>query len=271
MSFELERTVGNDRLNRMSLFKKVLSYHNWRGLKGLILNSVDPIEMLARYYWKKGSYPFIARLRTPIGEIELELYSRDDLVTVHEIFFRQDYYVAGMQATRLRTAVDFGANIGVASAYFLTRNTEAKVYSYEPVPANVARTRKNLAFFSARVELNECAVGNHDGIVGFGVEPTGRYGGIGLSHVTQIEVPCRHGERELKRILQQNERIDMLKLDIEDMEIPVIKSLAPQTLGAIGCIVAECDGNEVSLPGFAYEQYLSVARFTASDPLRPHH
>jgi FkbM family methyltransferase len=246
-----------------TLTRKVLSPHNWRGFKGLLRTAIDPVGVIRRYYLHQGNYPYMVRLRTPIGIVGLEMQSRDDFITVHEIFFREDYRLTKAQAQRLRVAVDFGTNIGVASAYFLTRNAEARVYSYEPVPRNIERARKNLAPFAARLEFNECAVGVAEGDVSFGVEGSGRYGGVGIGHTAQITVPCRRGESELRRILHQHRRIDALKLDIEGMEVPILRSLPPETLDAIGCIVAECDGQEVSLPNFAYGQYLSIARFTA--------
>jgi FkbM family methyltransferase len=246
-----------------TLTRKLLSPPNWRGFKGLLRIAVDPVGVIRRYYLRQGIYPYMVRLRTPIGIIGLEMRSRDDFVTVHEIFFREDYRLSKAEAQRLRVAVDFGTNIGVASAYFLTRNAEARVYSYEPVPSNIERARKNLAPFAARLEFNECAVGVEEGNVGFGVERSGRYGGIGVSHTAQIMVPCRRGESELWRILRQHPRIDALKLDIEGMEVPVIRSLPAEILDAIGCIVAECDGQEVSLPNFSYSQYLSIAHFTS--------
>jgi FkbM family methyltransferase len=256
----LHLTLGSQ---MATLIGKVLSPHNWRGFNGLLRTAVDPVAVIRRYYLRQGSYPYIVRLRTPIGVTGLEMQSRDDFITVHEIFFREDYRLSKAQAQRLRVAVDFGTNIGVASAYFLTRNAEARVYSYEPVPRNIERARKNLAPFAARLEFNECAVGVEEGDVSFGVEGSGRYGGIGVSHAAQITVPCRRGESELQRILRQHPRIDALKLDIEGMEVPIIKSLPPEMLDVIGCIVAECDGREVSLPNFSYGQYLSIARFTA--------
>jgi len=224
--------------------------------------ALDPLDVFRRYYLHQGSYPYTVRLRTPIGTLALELHSWHDFITVHEVFFRQDYRLSRTEAERLRVAVDFGTNIGVISAYFLTRNPEVQVYSYEPVPRIAALARKNLAPFVTRLEFNECAVGIEDGTVSFGIENSGRYGGIGISHAEHIEVQCRRGESELKRVLRQHPQIDVLKLDIEGMEVPIIESLTPPVLEAIGCIIAECDGQEVSLPKFDYGQYLSVARFT---------
>jgi len=180
---------------------------------------------------------------------------------MHEVFFRGDYGITGECAERLRVAVDFGANIGIATAYFVTRNGEVRVYSYEPVPTNMDRARKNLATFVDRVELNECAVGTKEGTMSFGIEESGRYGGIGVPHAEQIQIPCHRGDVELGRILQLHDSIDVLKVDIEGMETPLLRSIDEQKLGTIGKIFAECECSELLLPGFECSQYLSVASF----------
>ena len=111
-----------------------------------MLNARNPLPVIWRFYLKRGRYPFTIGLRTPLGALQLELYSRQDLITVHEVFFRQDYRVP----RDLNLIVDFGSNIGIASAYFLTRNPEIKAYAYEPVPVNVVRAKRNLARFAVQ-------------------------------------------------------------------------------------------------------------------------
>ena len=79
-----------------------------------------------------------------------------------------------------------------------------------------------------------------------------------------IEVPCRRAENELKRILQDNSRIDALKIDVEGFEIPILISLSTPLLARISCIMAQCDGQDISLPNFTYRQKLSIAWFVAA-------
>jgi len=252
------------------LVRKFTSRHNWRGVIGLFKSCANPAAIITRYYFRAGSYPVYARLRTPIGQIALQAYSREDLTTLHEVFLREDYRITGECAKRLRVAVDFGANIGFATAYFLTRNAEVRVYSYEPVPINLDRARKNLATFVDRVELNECAVGTADETMSFGIEASGRYGGIGVPHAEQIQVPCRRGDAELERILHAHHGIDVLKVDVEGMETPLLRSIDEKKLGTIGKIFAECEGSELLLPGFECSQTLSVASFRQKPwPARP--
>jgi FkbM family methyltransferase len=269
LGMSVHTTEGEISPRRRTFLDKLLTGHNWRGLAGLLRTAKAPLMVICRYYLKRGSYPYKIGLRTPIGAIDLELYSREDLVTIYEVFFRKDYRVP----SDARLVVDFGSNIGISAAYFLTRNTRLKVHAYEPVPANISRAKRNLAPFADRVELVECAVGTKDGCVSFGVESSGRYGGIALPGEVDvkrraleayIEVPCRRGEDELRRILQDNPRIDALKIDVEGMEIPLLRSLSIAVLERISCIMAECDGYVGTLPNFTYRQELSIAWFTAA-------
>jgi hypothetical protein len=56
----------------------------------------------------------------PLGRIEVTLADRHDLQTVNEVFCRRDY---GSSAHR--TVVDIGANVRLATLFFLTRSSHA--------------------------------------------------------------------------------------------------------------------------------------------------
>jgi hypothetical protein len=97
----------------------------------------DPLDALARYLLKRGGYPHRLTVRTPTGPYALTLYSHDDILTVNEIFCRQDY-PAGPED---RIVVDFGSNIGISAAYFLTRSTEGHAHLFAGRPLHPAPGR----------------------------------------------------------------------------------------------------------------------------------
>src|SRR4029453_346892 len=103
---------------------------------------------LNRYVMGRGEYPYVCRVRTPLGPVELTLYQHEDCFTIQEIFGLECY-----KANDAEVVVDFGANIGVSAAYFLTRNKNAHVYGFEPLPQNIQRLRRNLAPFQGRCTL----------------------------------------------------------------------------------------------------------------------
>lgn len=218
-----------------AVWKALFNPGNYAGLAKLFLNCSNPIDFLARYLRNSGDYPATFRIRTPVGPVSLTAYGPDDLLTINEIFFRGDYC-----DDRGSTAVvDFGSNIGISAVYFLSRNREAFVHCFEPVEQNVERLRKHLGQFEGRFEIQEVAVAESDGMVEFGWEPTGRYGGIGRSGVKTIKVPARDSNAVLSDIVDRHGRIDLLKIDIEGLEEAIVDRLPEDLASKIGLILAE--------------------------------
>ena len=172
-----------------------------------------------------------------MGVVAPVLHSPDDMLTVNEVFCREDYRAG----TDVRVVVDVGSNIGISALYFLTRGPEVRVHAFEPVPVNVERLRANLAGFSERLSLREVAVAERTGRVRFGVEPTGRYGGIGVATGRSIEVECVDVNSVLADVLERERTIDVLKLDTEGMEVATVAAIEPAHLRRIRMIYLETE------------------------------
>lgn len=188
-----------------------------------------------RYFLGGGTYPYACRVRTPSGTIAPTIYSHHDVFTVHEIFAREDYRAGA----NLGVVVDIGSNIGISLLYFLTRNRTSRCYAYEPVPRNVLRLRGNIAGYEDRVELHEVAVAATGGTVDFMVEPTGRYGGIGVTGAEQIRVRCEPVTQVLDAVLAREDVIDVLKLDTEGAELATLRAIPPEQLARVRTIYFE--------------------------------
>jgi FkbM family methyltransferase len=191
----------------------------------------DPREMAWRYLSGRGEYPYRCELRTPLGRVAPLVHGHDDLVTVVEVFCRLDYAAP----PDVRVVFDLGSNIGISALYFLTRNPHCRCRLYEPVPRNVERLRENLAGFEDRFELTEAAVWDRAGTVTFGVEPTGRYGGIGIAAPETIDVRCL----DINEVLADEPSVDVLKVDTEGAEIATVAAIRPDLLDRIGLIYLE--------------------------------
>jgi FkbM family methyltransferase len=238
--------------------RAVVARQHYRAAMNMVRVYDRPVEMFRRYLTQRGEYPFTARVRSPIGLLELELYSAHDLLTLNEIFCRIDY-AADAEDT---VVVDFGSNIGISAAYFLSRSPKVHAYLFEPLPRNVERLRRNLAQFGDRYTLEEVAVGPQEGEVQFGWEETGRYGGVGAAHDHTINVTCRNSTKILEEVIATHGRIDVLKVDIETLEQEVIEAIPLDLARRIRKIYAEYffETNPLAA-SHSHSQEFLIARF----------
>jgi len=207
-----------------------------------------PGDALKRYFVGSGAYPAEIGVHTPMGIVRPRVWTKHDVFTVNEVFSRLDYET-GPEA---RVVVDIGSNVGISAMYFLTRGPDVRCILFEPVPANTQRLRENLAAFEGRWELHEAAVADRAGTLPFATEPTGRYGGLDRTGQTagMIQVSVEHVNDALGRVLEQHERIDVLKLDTEGSEAATVRVISPEILERIGRIYCEDETGEIALPGW---------------------
>jgi FkbM family methyltransferase len=196
------------------------------------------------YVQQKGSYPQRVRLKTPLGIHSVEVLNSLDMFTVHEIFVWEIYY-ANKDA---KVVVDFGSNIGISQAYFLTRNPQNVVYGFEPVPHLYSQLSKNSAKFEGRAFNSQVAVSSDEGMSDMGIESSGRYGGIGLALESTIQVKTVSAQAEIAKVLAQHEYIDILKIDIEGLEESVINALSDESLARIKTIYVEAGDDVLFFP-----------------------
>ncbi len=255
--------IGNRRIG--VVLSALLQKRHYLAARNMLRIYRHPVDAFGRYFFGSGRYPADLGIHTPAGPLTLTVYSYHDVLTLNEIFCRLDYPAD----VRDRVIVDFGSNIGISAAYFLTSAPDSFVYLYEPVPFNIERLRRNLQPFADRYCLQEIAVGQADGDVEFGWEETGRYGGIGIQTGRCLSVPCKNSNVILREIIDRHGRIDILKIDIENLESEVTARIPLEIARHIDRIYVEC-----AFPTNPLErthrcrQYGAVAQFTALDSPR---
>ncbi|HEX5483535.1 MAG TPA: FkbM family methyltransferase [Terriglobia bacterium] len=241
--------------------KAIFELRHYRAAKNMLLRFDHPLDAGKRYLLAGGEYPAQVRVKTPLGVVEPVLYGYDDMLTLNEIFCRDDYRCPA----DVRTIVDFGSNIGLSALYFLTRNSDVFAYLLEPLPRNAERLRTNLRGLESRYNFTQIAVALEDGEAEFGYEETGRYGGIGLAREKTTRVPCKAANKVLKEVLERHAFIDVLKIDIEALEREIVANIPFELLRRIRNIFVELnpmfEGNP--LPStHDYRRYGGVARFS---------
>lgn len=234
--------VGDDKRRRWTAPFRA---RNYRSVAGIAKTFPQPLEGLRRYVTTTGVYPWQPELRTPIGRVRVTLPTPHDVRTANEVFCRGDY---GMGTPRV--VVDIGANIGVATLFFLTRRVDSVVYAYEPVPANLTVLRANLEPFTNRYHLAEMAVAVHGGPAEFLTEPVGRYGGLSefkeqLPGHSAITVECEAMEAVLDRVIALEGHIDLVKIDTEGSEPDLVAAIPDRLWPLIGRVVWESNAGTV--------------------------
>jgi FkbM family methyltransferase len=230
---------------------------NWVALARMTRRYPRFTESARRYFTGSGSYPYRCEVRTPQGVVAPRLFSYHDMLTVNEIFCREDYRVG----SDLRVAVDIGSNIGISALYFLTRTPRARVWVYEPVPRNVRRLRSNLAGFEERWRIEDVAVADRDGVARFATESSGRYGSLERESSHSIQVRVRHINSVLREVLDSADEIDVLKLDTEGSEARILHAISPELLARVRVIYAEDTAGALEgPPGFHASRRAAVLR-----------
>lgn len=244
----MNRTRGPGALRRAPL----RPYNYWTLLR-CVRTFADARSFLWRYVTNRGAYPYRIRIRTPLGEIAPTLYSFHDVRTVNEVFNRLEYPATA----ETEIIVDIGANIGLSASYFATRSVHTRVYCYEPSPVNIDRLRSNLRSFGERIRIEQRAVGPTAGRFLFNAEPTGRYGGLitpdysphytsVIEHPVEIDVLAI--DDVLASVLDREGRIDILKIDTEGTEIPMVMAATPDLLSRVGTIYLEASPHSAIRP-----------------------
>lgn len=215
---------------------------NYRAVGYTLISSTHPVEALDRYVRGSGNYPWVAGLRTPTGQIELLVPHPHDVRTVNEVFHRRDY-----GSGHPEVVVDIGGNIGVSAAFFLSRSPTCRVHVWEPVSHNLETLRVNVAPFGERCTVHESALAPQAGPATFLVDPIGRYSGLaayqsGTDGCVVAEVTCEAVAVAMRAVLEEEGRIDLVKVDTEGSEEAIVAAIPPDVRAAIGEIIHEYPG-----------------------------
>lgn len=134
-----------------------------------------------------------------------------------EIFFKEIYK---FKATSIKPIIyDCGANIGMSCLYFKLIYPDAKIKAYEPDPQIINFLIENLSRNGIKnIEIIAKAVWLDDKGVEFFSEGADSGSIYSSENTIKIKVPSVR----LKEEIEKEEKIDMLKLDIEGAETEVL-------------------------------------------------
>jgi FkbM family methyltransferase len=142
------------------------------------------------------------------------------------------------------TIIDVGANIGAASIYFAGLYPDARVHAFEPGPESFALLAENTAPFG-NISVHEVGLFDNDkdaALFEGEYDPsTNSIGDSGLNSGRSRMVKLKDAKPFLHGL--DVDGIDILKLDAEGCEVPILRALA-EMISAIKVIYVEYHNDE---------------------------
>lgn len=144
--------------------------------------------------------------------------NRGDLQSIREVLAEEVYRVPfGLQP---RTLLDLGANIGLSSLWYWRRYGMTKIVAIEADADNAELVKQNLTANRVPAIVLHAAIAANDGTVHFAKHAESNLGSItdGVGEA----VPAMSGATVLKKYWPDGEMVDLVKLDIEGGEKPLL-------------------------------------------------
>jgi FkbM family methyltransferase len=190
---------------------------------------VPPVEF--RVYSKHARHPLRIRAKT------------SDIDVFRQLFVHREYRcLDGVRDADL--VIDCGANVGFASAYFLSRHPGATVIAVEPDEGNFRQLQRNLAPYSTQARALHTGIWSHPTGLVMSEEPHGdnREWAYTVREARNGEKPAMWAT-DIGTLLAESghERISILKIDIEGAEKVVFDAPCPW-LGKVDNLVIELHG-----------------------------
>jgi FkbM family methyltransferase len=195
--------------------------YNWRGLLRACWIVTNPLKFLLGL--ARHRVPETVAVHTPTGTITLALRNFESLKTLFGVFCRDDY---ATDSGRAFFFFDIGANIGFASAYFLSRNPKNRVCCFEPDETNLLWLKRNLAAFGERATIVNRAVATTSGETVLYRAETGKHSSLQPNAIAMT--PQKVASSGFGDVLAEpapDALPTVVKLDVEGVEEDLIKSV----------------------------------------------
>jgi len=194
---------------------------NWLALTRAFYVFVRPLEF-ALAIVRGQALPEVV-VRTPTGNVRVRLRNYESLKTCFSVFCRGDY---ATPAGSPMTFLDVGANIGIASLYFLSRNSANRIICFEPDQGNLEFLRRNLDQYAERSTICAWALGTTAGTVTLFRAADGKYSSLLPSSRACLpdEIECRVFADALRDFTPLDSPATV-KLDVEGLEPELVRSV----------------------------------------------
>ena len=162
-----------------------------------------------------------------VGEFSI-LIPRNELFRLKNIFSENEYSLPSNYVVDNNSViVDIGGNVGAFSIYATQWNQEAEIYSFEPNPQVFPLLKINTQNFK-NIHSHFYGLGEKNEMLTLYQNPNNTGASSTSSNYvgsTKVEIEIRSAIQVLNEL--NIERIDVLKIDTEGAEVPILKSLEP--------------------------------------------
>ena len=155
-----------------------------------------------------------------------------DIILLTEIFFLEVYYIENINNPTL--IVDAGANKGLSAVYFNTLWPKCPIHCFEPNKELLHVLKKNLQSNGVNSKVHNKALSDKDGYEYFDISDNHQYSRLSREK-TGVKVKTVNLES-----FYNDQKIDILKMDVEGAEEKIIRSLKKHN---INCIIGEVHHN----------------------------
>ena len=200
-----------------------------------------------------------------------------DFYYVFKEIFLEDFYHLGTwlpQVPENAIIIDIGANVGYFSFLMASKKSQSTVYAFEPMKKNSTVFQKNISInpnLQKRIILTEEAVtGTQTGLVTMFFDSVNDnsvissvYDDFSASNNQSLQVKSIR----LSDVIEQYDlkRIDILKMDCEGSEYPILYDSPEAIWPLINCIVIEVHDMDIEKRNAAYLfKFLSNKGFAIS-------
>ncbi len=161
------------------------------------------------------------------GDLKISI-PKQEIFRIRNIFYQHEYALPpNFKSNRKQlTIIDIGANVGCFALYAQRWGKNSKIYCFEPNPQVFHLLEKNTGHLK-NIKTYQIGMGDRDGAFTLFQHPFNT-GETSMVHTSQgsraIEVTVRHSGNMLKEL--GVEHIDILKIDTEGSEVPIVRGLA---------------------------------------------
>jgi FkbM family methyltransferase len=170
-----------------------------------------------------------------VGTVRLSVrVNATDRFIASEVFEHRCYRVEGLVDPA--TILDLGGNIGLSSVYFSRAYPAASIAVVEPVPANLALLKRNLAANGATARVFEGAIGTEPGTIRMALSERDSDHRVASGGEAGVEVRA-YTVPEVMEAMGWS-AVDLLKMDIEGYEAELLAG-NPAWLSSVRAAIME--------------------------------